>query len=469
MLDTDLEACIRQIHESGRRLVLELAGGGSLALAWLHAVPGSSRTVLEAGDRYCDASLTDLLGAPPSQAVSSETARGMAERAYRRAGRLAAAGADILGIACTAAMVTDRKRRGANRAWIVVHGARTVVTYGLEMVKDARDRLGEETLVSRLLLAAIAEAVGVSPPAIALLEGEQVHVDESSTSDPLADLLAEKVLSVLVHPDGRMVVDPPPPGALLSGAFNPFHTGHERLAHAAAVALDRTVVFELPVANADKPTLTYAEAAARLAQFRERYPLLLSRAALFVDKAELYPGCVFVIGYDTATRLVEGRYYRGTGGRRAALERIRLRGCRFLVAGRVDQGAFRTLADVRMPGGFEDLFVELPEGVFREDLSSTEIRSEVEEAESAPAAHSPQVGEPVAVETRMEADGTLQPLAFEWHSRRWPVASLGRCWQEAGEEHFLAMTAGEQVFELIYSPTRCAWRLRRRSARGQIA
>jgi hypothetical protein len=233
--------------------------------------------------------------------------------------------------------------------------------------------------------------------------------------------------------------------------------------------LDRSVVFELPVANADKPMLTCTEVAARLLQFRERAPVLLSRAALFVDKAELYPSCVFVIGYDTATRLVKAHYYRGQGGRRAALERIRQQGCCFLVAGRVDAGAFRTLADVRVPRGFGDLFIELPEGVFREDVSSTEIRVGSGVSEPVAAKPAPLAGEPTVVETRVEADGASHPQAFSWQGRRWQVESLGRRWQEGGEDHYLVMAAGGQVFELTRSPNLGTWRLRPRSARGTMA
>jgi hypothetical protein len=101
---------------------------------------------------------------------------------------------------------------------------------------------------------------------------------------------------------------------------------------------------------------------------------VLTREPLFVGKAALFPGCVFAIGSDTAERLVDPRYYGGVAGRDAALESIRANGCRFLVAGRVEDGAFRTLADIAIPNSFRDLFVELPERAFRLDLSSTEIR-----------------------------------------------------------------------------------------------
>ncbi|HNP73777.1 MAG TPA: hypothetical protein PKK15_21865, partial [Kouleothrix sp.] len=74
MIEADIETQIGAIHGSAHKLVLEFAGAGSMALFWLHAVPGSSRTVLEATDRYAATSMADLLGAPPGQAVSEPTA-----------------------------------------------------------------------------------------------------------------------------------------------------------------------------------------------------------------------------------------------------------------------------------------------------------------------------------------------------------------------------------------------------------
>ena len=53
-------------------------------------------------------------------------------------------------------------------------------------------------------------------------------------------------------------------------------------------------------------------------------------------------------------------------------------GTRFLVAGREDQGTFKTLRDVPVPQGFEPLFNELPENQFREDVSSTQLRASQE-------------------------------------------------------------------------------------------
>jgi nicotinamide mononucleotide (NMN) deamidase PncC len=374
-VDTAIQELVGKIHAAPPMLVLEYAGAGSLALYWLHSVGGSSRTILEATDRYSAASLADLLGAVPEQFVAEETARAMAARAYRRAMRLADGAVPCLGVACTATIATDRAKRGEHRVWVAVQDSRACRAYGLTLEKGARDRHGEETVVSQVLLRALLRACGiVADSPLDLLADERVEETSVAADDPLARLLDGSARTVTVAPDGGMQADAPVEGGLLSGSFNPLHAGHEQLAQAAAVVLGQPVAFELPIVNADKPPLGYAELERRLEQFRGRYSVVLSRAPLFVDKAALYPGCTFVLGYDTAARLVDPRYYAGEAGRDGALRQIQAAGCRFLVAGRVKDGVFRTLADIAVPAAFVELFSALPEQVFRVDLSSSAIR-----------------------------------------------------------------------------------------------
>lgn len=172
MLDQDLLRAITAIHAAPPRLVFAFAGAGSLALHWLHAVAGSSRSVLEARDCYAPRSLAELLGGAPAQAVSAETALAMAGWAAGRAAALAEGDWPLLGVACTAAIATDRSRRGADRAFVAVRAGAGASTYALTLAKGLRDRAGQEELVSRLIILAVARACGAPEPALALLPDE---------------------------------------------------------------------------------------------------------------------------------------------------------------------------------------------------------------------------------------------------------------------------------------------------------
>lgn len=176
------------------------------------------------------------------------------------------------------------------------------------------------------------------------------------------------------EPDGTVRTGGPLPVAILPGSFNPLHNGHTDLAAAAAARLGVAVAFELSITNADKPELTPDEVIRRTRQFAGVGAVWVTRAATFVAKAELFPGVTFVVGFDTAARLVDPKYYGSDISRRdACLRGLRGSGCRVIVGGRVDrEGNFR------MWGGdvFGGLFVSLSEDDFRADVSSTQLRGQ---------------------------------------------------------------------------------------------
>jgi nicotinamide mononucleotide (NMN) deamidase PncC len=373
--DDKTKQTIARLFDSGRRLVYEFTGAGGLALAWLHSVAGSSRLLMEASDRYSPDSLANVLGYTPQKAVSAETAAAMSHRAYRRAVRLSDGELPCLGLACTATIATDRDKRGDHACHVAVQDRAGRTDYSIVLRKGERERHEEESLIASLVVHALANACGIEVPPLDVLPGEQVVRTHAAFADPVQLLLEGRARTVTVHTDGRLVADEPFTGVLLSGSFNPLHCGHETLLRVAGKFLNLTPAFELPIVNADKPALKPNEIERRIAQSR-RYPVILTRAPLFRDKADLFPNCTFALGYDTAVRLVDPSYYGGKQGCIDALSAVAKQNGRFLVAARPMPGAgVRTLADAAPPMEFEDLFVELPRSEFLLDLSSTQLRA----------------------------------------------------------------------------------------------
>lgn len=372
-------ALVTNLHAAPATAVFAIAGAGTQAIAWLLSVAGTSRSVLDLRVPYSAPALAELVGYEPDQAVSKQTALDMARAAYRRALRLRDGSAPVAGVACTATIATDRPKRGEHRCHVACWTGSASAVYSLQFVKGLRDRAGEDAVASRLTLNAFAEAAGVPTDLPLGLDGrERVDVERIAYDDPVKALAAGHVDHALVSA-GSAVADAPVRGAVLPGSFNPLHEGHRKLADAASRILDAPATFELSMTNVDKPPLAEAEILRRLAQFDDTEAIAVTRTPVFYRKADLFPGCVFVIGWDTATRLVDPRYYDGSDARLvSALQHIRAQGCRFLVAGRAHDGAFHTLDDVAIPRGFADLFDAIPESAFRQDVSSTELRDALE-------------------------------------------------------------------------------------------
>jgi hypothetical protein len=135
------------------------------------------------------------------------------------------------------------------------------------------------------------------------------------------------------------------------------------------------VAYELSVVNADKPPLQADEVIRRASAFEGWADLWLTHAPTFREKARLFPGCVFVVGADTAERVVHPRYHGGSPeALAAALAEVRELGCRFLVAGRLGPTGYVLLDGLAIPEEARGLFEGLPESAFRRDISSTMLR-----------------------------------------------------------------------------------------------
>lgn len=368
-----IEQFVARIHAQPPRIVLVTSGGGSGAISRLLEVPGASRTLLEAVVPYAEGALVRWLGGRPDQFCAEPTARAMAMAAFRRAVGHDTEGNAVAGVACSASLVSDRPKKGPHRAHVAIQTVAVTATHSIELVKGRRTRAEEERLVTALILNAVAEVSGLDDRLdLELIEDERVHSHQAIAPQPWQDLLMGRTRAVA---QGEVVSRVGQPArAIYPGAFNPMHQGHRRIAELARESYGLAVEYEISIENVDKPPLDYYELARRTDQFGPGETVWLTRAATFVQKAELFLGATLLVGADTLRRIADPRYYVSPAACLGALEEIASRGCRFLVFGRDLGMGFVRLADLELPDVLRDICREVPLSEFREDVSSTALR-----------------------------------------------------------------------------------------------
>lgn len=158
----------QKLHSVPGRGCVVVTGAGIRAISDLFSQPGTSRTILEAQVPYARKALDEFVGVQADQHVSAEEALLIAEAALKRARHLADDNGTndeeeelLFGIGCTAAIATDRVRRGEDRAHVAWTDGTRSGGASIWFDKSARTREEEDILVSAIVLNSIAEAIGV--------------------------------------------------------------------------------------------------------------------------------------------------------------------------------------------------------------------------------------------------------------------------------------------------------------------
>ncbi len=351
-----MQEIIEQIHAADGQFEIAVTGGGASAVSQLLGVAGASRSILNAVVPYSENALKSYLGTIPDSACSAKTARLLANRAFHNARQLSAT--KVMGIGATAALQTNRDRRGEDRIFVAIQNREYTRVYQLSLNK-AEDRTTQEQRCAKFIIQIIATNLGVNvsdtPPPVnqqvalpnwqALICGE---TDKSSTTQFKA---------------------------IFPGAFNPPHQGHLVMRKIAEKHLGTPVAFEISAFNVDKPPLDYIDFHERETHLDDA-PLVFTHAAKFIEKAGLFPGATFVVGIDTLVRIDDAKYYGDSEVEKAAaISAFASRHHQFLVFGRVHNGNFQSLDQVMLSPELRALCISVPESEFRLDISSSEIRS----------------------------------------------------------------------------------------------
>jgi len=336
---------------------LAITGGGISALNDFFGVSGSSRIILEATVPYHPESLKRYIGSEKEISCTSRTARAMAMVAFHR-GMAISKKDNVIGLGCTAALTTTKKRRGKDRCHIAIQTSTATRTFDLVLDKSLSREL-QESQCKTLVLHALARTLKIRQKRSDLDFIETV-CDAPKKWIDLNRGLIKKTSSKKFK-------------AVFPGSFDPLHQGHQRMIKIAEQRLDEKPILEISIRNVDKSPLDFISMKER--EFEDNETVFTS-APTFEEKSDLFPGATFLVGLDTLRRIDQPRYYKNADRRDRIIEKFRVAGNRFLAFGRVIDNRFYTLSDISISKNLKNLCDEIPESEFREDISSTSIRQE---------------------------------------------------------------------------------------------
>ncbi|MEE9367280.1 MAG: hypothetical protein V3V05_00295 [Pontiella sp.] len=152
-MNNEHSTLMEAIQSSGYKAAIVVAGGGSGATHALLSHPGASRFILEVQIPYSPRARFDYLGETLGHACSEDAAKTLAGRAFERASIFCLTDESrppILGVSCTAALKTNRERKGKDRAYICIKARKKQVVQDVIFDPDKSRAEQEEHLTAEL-------------------------------------------------------------------------------------------------------------------------------------------------------------------------------------------------------------------------------------------------------------------------------------------------------------------------------
>ncbi len=361
------------------------AGAGLQDIIWANS--GISKILIGSVFPYSQPDFNRFIGTElKGSYVSLEGALALANAGYCYAQEIAAIQGEldkeIISLGLSAAVVTSRELRGGTRVHLALRTRKTTLTASVTMSQSLLTRKEQGEICDLLGLNMILQATGIPEIILPTFPHTSDEIIEDEGYLYLRPTLVrpgsiDVALPVFIHANGDITpfnndMLNPDLHVVYPGSFKEYHYGHDNIARAIK-ALGKEPVLEITSTNADKIQIEDSELAWRALQFSGRWPAILRNdCSLFIDKARAYSGCSFVVGVDTAERLLDSKYYpNGIDSLDQVLMEFKQMSTKFYVISREKDGILKTCEDLNILAHYEKLFIPLPG---RWDISSTQIR-----------------------------------------------------------------------------------------------
>lgn len=393
---------LQQLLDHKIKLYVYATGAGAGLQKRLWDVPGCSSFLVGCEFPYDTRKTEKILGHKPESFVSKETSIELAMAAYMEAYNPNDNVDDVIGIGLTASVASLKAHRGEHRVIVTAISNKKCITKSVVIQKgDASYRAADGEIADELGELVLLEVLGL--PAVAssninsnLLES---HTEEISNEDlinlimkrpyvkadgsrglyerPLLDRIYHKLDGTTEEskiPSHRVIFNP--------GTFNPLHFGHVEAANAARnsrindIGFDVDLIYTTCINPLHKSQATAAELLQKISQMKGKNFLLTKDDGLFLDKARANPDAGFVLGADALLNMLNPKWYNDPSDIDKMLEEIQNLNAEFYIIGRVVDGKFITLADIKKTYPIIDRYCfQFSSVPGRWDISSTELRN----------------------------------------------------------------------------------------------
>lgn len=352
------------------------AGAGYGVSDAVSRIPGASKVLLGAHSSHAYPMTDRLLGYKPKSYACEDTGAALAAVGYFRAqeygemdGKL---GTPIISIGCTAALQTDRTRRGEDRVHLALrrdgHLYVANVTLSKGQTRDQQIDISNQLALNMALWGAGIEQVNLTDT---MSSSEFVPGCTGILQPRLLTLTDPGTDFVYVDRSGVVGTFDPQGKILYPGSYNPLHFGHIKAARAGERASGMDIVFEISTKRVDKGEANRSDLLARANLMRGTGAVIVgSNASLFSQKLDTYGINTFLVGTDTAIRIVDPRCYADRT-MHAVLGHMRDHEVTFFVMQRTLPTGDAPFTREYIPSEYRGMFVDVP-GTF--DISSTQIR-----------------------------------------------------------------------------------------------